>query len=147
MATEIQVGTAAMGGLQAPTSYKPGYILPDLGLMRFRQFAQVVPLGTGKGILHSMRKWSDYASAGAAVAETATMPLGTATVSTATVVISEYGQATTYSKLAALTMDADPSMIAGDLSERDARKALENACHKAMCGTSHANSGLSLIHI
>lgn len=141
MATEIQVGTAAMGGLQAPTSYKPGYISPDLALMRFRQFAQVTMLGQGKGVLHSMRQWSDFASAGGAVAETATMPLGTATVATSTVVLGEYGQAITFSQLAALTMDTDVRLIAGSRCERDAMIALENVAHKAMCGTSHALSG------
>ena len=141
MATEILVGTAAMGGFQAPASYKVGYINPDLALMRFRQFAQVTMLGKGKGLVHSIRKWSDFASAGGSIAETATMPLGTQTVSTATIAISEYGQAITFSQLAALTMDADPAQIAGDLSARDARLSLEKAAHLAMCGTSHALSG------
>jgi len=141
MATEIQVGTAAMGGLQAPTSYRPGYFNADLALSRFRQFVEVQQLGQKKGILHSIRKWSDFASAGGAVAETATMPLGTCTVTTATVVISEYGQAITFSQLAALTMDEDPFQICASRAQRDAAIALENAVHKAMCGTSHALSG------
>lgn len=147
MATELQVGTAAMGGLQAPASYKPGYILPDLALNRFRQFATVTNLGQRKGISHVFRKWSDFAAVGSAIAETATMPLGTATVSTAAVTISEYGKAITFSQLAGQTMDTGPALLCGQLCERDARLALENACHKAMCGTSHALSGCLIKYV
>lgn len=147
MATEIQVGTAGMGGYQAPASYKPGYFLPDMGLMRFRQFASVTNIGTRKGTVHSFRKWSDFAAVGSAIAETATMPLGTATVATATVALAEFGKAITFSQLAALTMDADPAVIAADLCRRDADKCLEDAVHKQMCGTSHADSGCLIKYV
>lgn len=137
MATILQVGTSAMGGYLAPAHLQAGFQSALMGMQRFRQFAEVITdFGPRSGNSVTMNRVSNFASAGGAVAETATMPLGTATLSQATLSISEYGQAVDYSLLLSLTAKgATPEQVANRVLANDASKALENAVETALDGT------------
>ena len=142
MASIIQVGTAAMGGYQAPDSYQRGFIMAALGKMRFRQFAKVLTnfsMNMGKNIIR--RKWSDFASVGSEVAETATMPLGTATCGTSSIAVSERGQAIDHSRLAQLTMDQSVEEICKTILARDSAKSLNNLAEAAFDECNYRYSG------
>lgn len=132
MATIIQVGTAGMGGGIAPAQVLRTFVMPDVGLQRFRQFAELPPgyqLEYGKVAV--IPKWGDFANVGAAVAETATIPIGTATMGTATVTIGEYGQGIDSSRLAIMVANQSIEQIMRTIIDRDARKGLEQAAEAA----------------
>ena len=134
MATILQLGTAAMGGYLSPTMLMPGFQKALVGMQRFRQFAEVITdFSARSGNKVTINRVSKFASAGGAVAETSTMPYGTATIAQGTLSIGEYGQAVDYSQVLELAAQgASPEEISRALLAIDASKAIENAAETAL---------------
>jgi len=133
MATILQVGTAGKGGYQAPSKNLAAFVMANRGLFRFRQFAEILQgHGQRNGTSVIMPKWSDFSAIGTSVAETATMPLGTATVSTLSISVKEYGNSVDFSLLSRLTMNVDPEEICRTILARDNRLSMEREAEVGM---------------
>ena len=137
MASNLQYGTATMGGYFAPDETQRDFVMAYRGVARFRQVAQLINKQAASGGKIMINKLSDIDTAGAVVAETSTIPLNGATVSQIELAISEYGNGLDSSYLLNRVSITPIPEAVGAVLGRDSVKTLEGAAAAALNNCNH----------
>jgi len=132
MATNLQYGTSSLGGYLAPDEVQRDFVVAFEGVSRFRQLAQVMGKAQASGGITKINQVSAITTAGAAVAETSTIPLNGATISQITLTLYEYANGLDSSYKLKMVSGTPIESVVGNVLGRDAVKALETAAESAL---------------